>query len=104
MAVLCCAAELVALFVDYCCVSLCFILGLAYLPVLLSFLRYCFRPEKIEIVYSKSQYINQIFVFGDSLQSALVAVVVPHQEVRCYYVLCCAVRICAGVVSVVFVI
>ena len=35
--------------------------------------------EKIEIVYSKSFYVGQIFVYGDSLQSYLVAIVVPEE-------------------------
>lgn len=36
-------------------------------------------PEKLENVYQKSSLIQQIFVYGDSLQSFLVAVVVPEQ-------------------------
>jgi long-chain acyl-CoA synthetase len=35
--------------------------------------------EKIEITYSKSFYVSQIFVYGDSLQSYLVAIVVPDE-------------------------
>ena len=35
--------------------------------------------EKIEMVYNKSYYISQIFVYGDSFQSYLVAIVVPDE-------------------------
>jgi len=35
-------------------------------------------PEKLEIIYSKSPFIQQIFVYGDSLKSKLIAVVVPE--------------------------
>jgi hypothetical protein len=41
----------------------------------------CDRPEKIEAVYQRSKFVQQIFVHGDSLQSALVAIVVPQPEV-----------------------
>lgn len=37
-------------------------------------------PEKIENVYAKEPVIGQIYLHGDSLQSCLVAVVVPDQE------------------------
>ncbi|XP_006818257.1 long-chain-fatty-acid--CoA ligase 1-like [Saccoglossus kowalevskii] len=37
-------------------------------------------PEKIENVYTRSQFIAQIFVHGDSLQRYLVAVVTPDPE------------------------
>jgi long-chain acyl-CoA synthetase len=37
-------------------------------------------PEKIENVYSKDTLVAQIFVHGDSLQSSLVAVLVPEEE------------------------
>jgi long-chain acyl-CoA synthetase len=36
--------------------------------------------EKIENVYAQSAYVAQVFVYGDSLQSCLVGVVVPDQE------------------------
>lgn len=38
-------------------------------------------PEKIENVYSKSNFVAQIFVYGESLKSCLVAVVVPEVTV-----------------------
>jgi len=38
-------------------------------------------PEKIENVYQKSKYVAQAFVYGDSLKSFLVAVIVPDEEV-----------------------
>ena len=37
--------------------------------------------EKIENILSQSMLIGQLFVYGDSLQSSLVAVVVPDEEV-----------------------
>mmetsp|Transcript_19948 Transcript_19948/g.19984 ORF Transcript_19948/g.19984 Transcript_19948/m.19984 type:complete len:332 (-) Transcript_19948:29-1024(-) len=36
--------------------------------------------EKIELMYTKSNFISQIFVYGDSFQSFLVGVVVPDEE------------------------
>ncbi|GFV44669.1 long-chain-fatty-acid--CoA ligase 1 [Trichonephila clavipes] len=38
-------------------------------------------PEKIENIYLSSPYVSQIFVHGESLQSCLVAIVVPDKEV-----------------------
>mmetsp|Transcript_43371 Transcript_43371/g.50990 ORF Transcript_43371/g.50990 Transcript_43371/m.50990 type:complete len:218 (+) Transcript_43371:1180-1833(+) len=37
-------------------------------------------PEKLEILYAKNPLIKQIFVYGDSLQASLVAIVVPEKE------------------------
>ena len=37
-------------------------------------------PEKIEDVYGRSRFVLQIFVYGDSLESFLVAVVVLDEE------------------------
>ncbi|XP_001607778.2 long-chain-fatty-acid--CoA ligase 1 [Nasonia vitripennis] len=42
-------------------------------------------PEKIENIYTKSQYVHQIFVHGESLKSCIVAVVVPEVDVvKCW--------------------
>lgn len=37
-------------------------------------------PEKIENVYAKESVVGQIYLHGDSLQSALVAIIVPDPE------------------------
>ncbi|GFQ65742.1 long-chain-fatty-acid--CoA ligase 5, partial [Trichonephila clavata] len=37
--------------------------------------------EKIETIYALSSYASQIFVYGDSLRSFLVAIVIPEKEV-----------------------
>ncbi|RIA88588.1 hypothetical protein C1645_725835 [Glomus cerebriforme] len=37
-------------------------------------------PEKIENVYSKHELVSQVFVYGDSLQPSLVAIIVPNEE------------------------
>ena len=37
-------------------------------------------PEKIENILIQSPLIGQVFVYGDSLQNSLVAIVVPDEE------------------------
>ncbi|KAI8893727.1 hypothetical protein BC833DRAFT_635697 [Globomyces pollinis-pini] len=37
-------------------------------------------PEKLEIAITKSNYVSQIYVHGNSLQNVLVAIVVPDEE------------------------
>jgi len=37
-------------------------------------------PEKLENVLIKSKYVQQIFVHGESLESYLIAVVIPKKE------------------------
>ncbi|KAI8077874.1 uncharacterized protein BX664DRAFT_343711 [Halteromyces radiatus] len=37
-------------------------------------------PEKIEGVYQKHELVAQAFIYGDSLQASLVAVIVPDKE------------------------
>ncbi|KPJ05275.1 Long-chain-fatty-acid--CoA ligase 1 [Papilio xuthus] len=42
-------------------------------------------PEKIENIYIRSQYVEQVFVHGESLKSCIVAVVVPDVDVvKCW--------------------
>ena len=36
-------------------------------------------PDKVEQIISQSPYISQIFVYGDSLQSTIVAIIVPDK-------------------------
>ncbi|VDK18768.1 unnamed protein product [Anisakis simplex] len=38
-------------------------------------------PEKIEAVYDRSEYVVQSFVYGESLKTCLVAIIVPDQEI-----------------------
>lgn len=38
-------------------------------------------PEKIENILLHSPFIAQVFVYGDSLQSSLVGIVIPDEEV-----------------------
>jgi long-chain acyl-CoA synthetase len=37
-------------------------------------------PEKIEDVYARSRFISQVFVYGDSLESCLVAIVLLNED------------------------
>ena len=37
-------------------------------------------PEKIENIYIFSLYVAQVYLYGDSLKSACVAVVIPDEE------------------------
>ncbi|CAH0564044.1 unnamed protein product [Brassicogethes aeneus] len=42
-------------------------------------------PEKIESIYSRSQYVCQLFVHGESLKSCIIAIVVPDVDViKCW--------------------
>ncbi|XP_077284465.1 long-chain-fatty-acid--CoA ligase 6 isoform X2 [Arctopsyche grandis] len=42
-------------------------------------------PEKIENIYIRSQYVEQVFVYGESLKSCIVAIVVPDVDVvKCW--------------------
>ncbi|CEF99823.1 AMP-dependent synthetase/ligase [Ostreococcus tauri] len=38
-------------------------------------------PDKIEQIYARNRFVAQSFVYGDSLQAHLVAIVVPDEEV-----------------------
>ncbi|PAV66465.1 hypothetical protein WR25_22503 [Diploscapter pachys] len=42
-------------------------------------------PEKIENIYVRSQFVAQSFVYGESLKTCLIAVVVPDPEVLVPY-------------------
>lgn len=35
-------------------------------------------PEKIENVYARSNYVQQVYVDGDSMESFLIAIIVPE--------------------------
>uniref|UniRef100_F1KYL1 Long-chain-fatty-acid--CoA ligase n=1 Tax=Ascaris suum TaxID=6253 RepID=F1KYL1_ASCSU len=37
-------------------------------------------PDKIESIYDRSQYVLQTFVYGESLKTCLIAIVVPDEE------------------------
>lgn len=37
-------------------------------------------PEKIESIYCRSKYVYQVFVYGESLKSCIVAIVVPDVD------------------------
>ncbi|XP_013200983.1 long-chain-fatty-acid--CoA ligase 5 isoform X1 [Amyelois transitella] len=42
-------------------------------------------PEKIENIYIRSQYVEQVFVHGESLKSCVIAIVVPDVDVvKCW--------------------
>lgn len=42
-------------------------------------------PEKIESIYIRSRYVLQVFVYGESLKSCIVAVIVPDVDVvKCW--------------------
>ena len=43
-------------------------------------------PEKLEVLYIESKYIDQIFIHVDSLRSYLLAVVVPNEPVLLQWV------------------
>lgn len=38
-------------------------------------------PEKIEAIYVRAKYVAQIFVYGESLKTCIIAIVVPEREV-----------------------
>ena len=38
-------------------------------------------PEKVENIYICSPYVAQVYLYGDSLKSACVAVIIPDEEV-----------------------
>lgn len=38
-------------------------------------------PEKIENIYVRAKGVAEVFVFGDSLQSFLVGIIVPNKEI-----------------------
>lgn len=38
-------------------------------------------PEKLENAYTEIDFVKQIFVYGDSLQSVLVGIIIPDEEV-----------------------
>ena len=37
-------------------------------------------PEKVENIYTRSLYVSQAYVYGDSLKSACVAIIVPDEQ------------------------
>ncbi|XP_014474921.1 PREDICTED: long-chain-fatty-acid--CoA ligase 5 isoform X2 [Dinoponera quadriceps] len=42
-------------------------------------------PEKIENIYIRSQYVQQVFVHGESLKSCIIAIVIPDVDViKCW--------------------
>ncbi|CAF0748103.1 unnamed protein product [Brachionus calyciflorus] len=38
-------------------------------------------PEKIENIYIRSKYVAQVFIYGNSLKSSLVSIIVPEETV-----------------------
>lgn len=38
-------------------------------------------PEKIENIYVRSKYVAQVFIYGNSLKSSLVSIIVPEETV-----------------------
>ena len=38
-------------------------------------------PEKIENIYITSRYVAQAYIYGDSLKSCVVAIIVPDEDV-----------------------
>ena len=38
-------------------------------------------PEKVENIYAQCKYVAQAYLYGDSLKSACVALIVPDEEV-----------------------
>lgn len=38
-------------------------------------------PEKIESIYSRSRFVAQIFIYGESIKSCLVGIIVPEPDV-----------------------
>jgi hypothetical protein len=48
--------------------------------ILILILRTISSAEYLEGVYVQSQFVQQIFVYGDSLKSVLVAIVVPKVD------------------------
>lgn len=50
--------------------------------------------EKIEAAYKKNSLVEQIWVYGNSLESTLVAVVVPTGERLMLFPMCCVSDCC----------
>ncbi|XP_019522723.1 PREDICTED: long-chain-fatty-acid--CoA ligase 1 [Hipposideros armiger] len=42
-------------------------------------------PEKIENIYTRSEPVAQVFVYGESLQAFLIGIVVPDVETLCHW-------------------
>jgi long-chain acyl-CoA synthetase len=55
-------------------------------------------PDKLEIVYNKHEAIQQSFIYGDSLQSTLVAIIVPTIKCeKCSFIYCLGATAALGV-------